>query len=219
MKKIISVVGAVLGALVLSTSSFADATAGASVSAARVTYTPPQAQRVAAPAWYGSESKSTEIYSTFNSDESNLYDCCIAWTVSTTASVLGAQQFIATPFTPTASATLKSIQLALSYFAGANSLTVSLAKDSGGLPGKTIKSFTVTDVPPGGSCCDVEAVAPKGVKVKAGKTYWVVVTASADTWGGVNENNINVSGTFAFDNGTGWQLTSGTLGAFRVLGK
>jgi len=24
---------------------------------------------------------------------------------------------------------------------------------------------------------------------------------------------------FAFDNGTGWQLTSGTLGAYSVLGK
>jgi hypothetical protein len=122
------------------------------------------------------------------------------------------------PFTPAKSGKVKSIELGLSYFEGTNSLSVALAKDKGGLPGKTMKSFTVMDIPPGGSCCDIESVGP-GTKVKAGVQYWVVVTASADTWGGWNEDTTNMSGNFAFDPGTGWTLTSGTLGAFRVLGK
>jgi hypothetical protein len=211
MKKIISVLGALLGAVIFIASAVA--------AAPHESHSQEQA-RVAPPAWYGAQAnKGTTIYSTFNSDQSNLYNCCVAWTISTTDSVLGFQQFIAMPFTPSASYKLTSIQIALAYFEGANSLTVALAKDKGGLPGKTMASFTVTDVPPGGSCCGIEAVTPKGVKVKANTTYWVVVTAQNDTWGGWDEDSTGQSGTFAFDTGTGWQLTSGPLGAFAVIGK
>jgi hypothetical protein len=215
MKKMIPVLGALLGAWIFCTPAFADANAAAP----HASYSPERSQHVAPPAWYGSATKGTVIYSTFNSDQSNLYNCCVAWTISTTQSILGFQQFVAMPFTPSSTYKLTSIQLALAYFAGANSLDVALAKDKGGMPGKTITSFTVTNVPPGGDCCDIEAVTPVGVKVKAGLTYWVVVSAEADTWGGWDQDSTGASGTFAFDAGSGWQVTSGTLAAFAVIGK
>lgn len=211
MNKIISVVGAVLGALALSTSSLA---AGAPAQT-----TTPRAEHSGAASGFVVPAGGSTVYSNLNSDTTDTYDCCSGWTISTTGSVIGSQQFIATPFTPAASGKLTEIDLGLGWVTGANSVTVVLAADKKGLPGKTITTFTASGLDSFGDCCDLVVDSVKGAKVKAGKQYWVIVSASADTWAVWNQNSTNVSGPFAYDTGTGWQITSGVTGAFAVLGK
>lgn len=216
MKKLFAILGFLLGASLIGTTASAASTS----TDGRMTFSAQSSLRtVAPPAARLDAAGLREIYSTFSSDDSNLYDCCVAWTLTTDQSILQFQQFVATPFTTDRPGLLRKVQLALSYFTGANSLSISLRADANGLPGKTLHTFKVGDIPPGGSCCDVEVVSPKVMLLRGNTTYWVVAIAKADTWGGWNLNNINANGPFAIDVGSGWEMTSGTLGAFRVLGE
>jgi hypothetical protein len=159
------------------------------------------------------------IYSTFSDDDSNLYNCCSGWTVSSAGSIVGAKQAVAMPFTPSANVKLKQIVLGIGWVTGVNKVTVSLAEDAGGVPGATLRKGGATDLPTFGSCCDTTAVAVKAIPLSAGTTYWVIATAKKDTWAAWNNNTIGAEGPFAFDAGSGWQATSGNLSAFSVLGK
>lgn len=163
-----------------------------------------------------------EIVNTFNTDPNNAYDCCNGWTVSAVGSIVGFQQNVAMPFTPDKNYAVKTVTVAVGYVAGTNGATVSLNADAGGVPGAVIKKMAVTGLPVFGTCCVTASIGGKGSPVTAGTQYWVVVKTdkkTADTWDAWNMNNIGASGTFAFDTGTGWQLTSGPTGAYSVLGK
>lgn len=163
----------------------------------------------------------TEIYSTFNTDVDNAYDCCGGWTVSAVGSILGFRQDVAMPFTPAADGEVRAIHAAVGWVTGTNGVAISLNADSGGMPGAAIKKGSVTGLPVFGNCC-VTASIIGGAPVTAGTQYWVVVRTnkqSADTWDAWNYNNIGLAGTFAFNTGTGWQLSSSSLSAFNVVGR
>jgi hypothetical protein len=163
-----------------------------------------------------------EIYSTFNTDPDNAYDCCNGWTISAPGSIVGARQDVAMPFTPDKNYAVKTVTVAVGYVTGTNGVTISLNQDAGGVPGAVIKRGRVTGLPSFGSCCVTASIGTKGAAVAAGTTYWVVVNTdkkSADTWNAWNWNNVGMQGAFAFNNGTGWQASSGTLAAFSVAGK
>jgi len=160
-----------------------------------------------------------EIYSNFNSDETDLYDCCEVWDVSTAKSDFHARYTLAMAFTPARDALVRKIQLGLSSVSGNNALSVSLHVDEGGIPGKALQTFLVTDIPPEGKCCEFEVAGPVNRLVRKGRTYWVVAKASGDTQAGWNFNSIGASGTLAFNAGSGWQIRDLPLGAFRVLGE
>lgn len=163
-----------------------------------------------------------DIVNTFNSDPNNAYDCCNGWTVSAAGSITGFQQDVAMPFTPDKNYAVKTITVAVGYVAGTNGATVSLNADAGGLPGAVIKKGVVTGLPTFGTCCVTASINGKGAPVTAGTQYWVVVKTdkkSADTWDAWNMNTIGASGAFAFNTGTGWQLTSGPTSAYSVTGK
>lgn len=164
----------------------------------------------------------TEVYSTFNSDTSNTYDCCSGWTVSARDSVLAMRQAVAMPFTPAADANVTKIGVAVGYVTGVNGVSVALYSDSAGLPGEVIERFKVSGLPTFGECCVTESVHLKGVPVAAGTQYWVVVKTGKigdATWSAWNFNSISAVGPFAFNQGGGWQLTDSNLGAFNVLAK
>jgi len=161
----------------------------------------------------------TTIYTTFNEDVSNLYNCCSGWTVSSAGSIVGAKQAVAMPFTPSANGKVKQVVLGIGWVTGVNKVTVSVNADAGGVPGAALRKGGASDLPTFGSCCDTVAVSVKGIPVSAGTTYWVVATAKKDTWAAWNNNTIGAEGPFAFDAGSGWQATSGNLSAFSVLGK
>jgi hypothetical protein len=163
-----------------------------------------------------------EIVNTFNSDAENAYNCCSGWTISAVGSIVGAQQDVAMPFTPSNNYAVKTITVAVGYVAGTNGVTVSLNADAGGLPGAVLRKGALTGLPVFGTCCTTVSIGGKGTPLTAGTQYWVVVKTdkkTADTWDAWNQNNIGLSGPFAFDNGTGWQLTTGTTAAYSVLGK
>lgn len=163
----------------------------------------------------------TEIYSTFNTDVDNAYDCCGGWTVSAVGSILGFQQDVAMPFTPAADGTVRAIHAAVGWVTGTNGVAISLNADAGGVPGAALKKGSVTGLPVFGNCC-VTASIIGGAPVTAGTQYWVVVRTnkqSADTWNAWNYNNIGLAGTFAFNTGIGWQLSSSSLSAFNVVGR
>lgn len=154
------------------------------------------------------------------------YFCCYGWTVSGPNSLVGEQVWVAASFTPSSDATVNKIELGIGIAAGTNALDVSLAADSGGLPGNTLAKFgTISNLPPFGSCCQTMAAKNKtGVAVTAGTTYWVVVKTGkngTDTWAAWNMNVTEqitpVNGAANF--GSGWQAGGYLPGmAFAVLG-
>ena len=70
------------------------------------------------------------------------------------------------------------------------------------------------------TCCPTTINLPVTVPIGAGRTYWVIARAgTSTTWDGWNWNYYGTTGTFAYSaNGTTWGTTSGTIGAFDVIG-
>jgi len=153
------------------------------------------------------------------------YDSGNGWLVMGSANALyGYSQDIAMPFTPKKGATATEIKIALTYDAsGTNGATVALYSDASGLPGKSMKSVNVKNLPTFGDCCTV-VVAKLGKGVKLGKKqYWVVGTTSAKTAATVDVWNYvygDATGNFAFQqSGGGWNAYDSTLCAYGVFGK
>jgi len=152
-----------------------------------------------------------------------VYWCCNGYTISGSASGVGATFADAMPFTPSANATVEEIGLAIGFISGTNEITVSLNADNGGVPGTSLGSFNVSNLPTFGECCSVELQSVgSGIPVTAGTQYWVVVqttSPNSDTYAAWNDNVTNQTlQPFAFwENGT-WEATEGVLGAFAVVG-
>lgn len=85
-------------------------------------------------------------------------------------------QAIGNPFSVSADSTLKGIRLALQFIGpGTNNAAVAIYTDNAGLPGKLLGKVDVNNLPAFGSCCDMVTIKdPKGFKLKAGVTYWLV---------------------------------------------
>jgi hypothetical protein len=156
----------------------------------------------------------------------NAYRCCIAWTIGGPHSKIG-QQWLAAPFKPSADRTATNVSLALTWSLGANAgLTVSLAADRNGHPGKDLVAAAVpANLPAFNHCCIVQSVtfgAP--ASLTKGVRYWVVVRTNAATVHTVDnwQNNITgAGGIISSQNGKGWgNATVGKgLPAFAVFGR
>jgi hypothetical protein len=179
----------------------------------RVGAAPPKAS-VARPAVTGS---STVIYD--NLGPANNYEQFQGWCIDGTAAPCGVFALIAQPFTGNGGR-LTQIDLALTHYGGTNAATVELHADSAGLPGELLRTWSVTDLPPYGSCCPVTSLAASpSIPVGTGKVYWIVVTPGADDTSVVwNWNTQGAAGTWADDLGSGWSPFTGILSAYRVLG-
>jgi len=95
--------------------------------------------------------------------------------------------FGATGFTPSEEFQLTSIQLALGYVAGfpsngPNEATVSLVSDSGGLPGSTIESWQLTDLPTTFPAPLTTISSVLNPILLPGNQYWIIATAGPDTF-------------------------------------
>ena len=90
------------------------------------------------------------------------------------------------PFTPSANHTVTDVEVAASSYSGTNAVELSLYNDSGGVPGKALKTWTLKNLPASGQCCVISAgTDAKGIPVEAGKQYWVVLSTNrkeASTW-------------------------------------
>ena len=152
-----------------------------------------------------SAASSVLIYNTLG--PGNDYQCCIGYTISGPASTPG-WIIQGNQFTALASATVSEIDVALGYEAGlVSDATVSLWTDSGGLPGVMLGSWGVTNLPAFGTCCAVASITGLGGPVLvAGSPYFLVLSASGDTWDAWNWNSQGFIGTdvFTFDGGVTW---------------
>jgi hypothetical protein len=99
------------------------------------------------------------------------------------------QLFGATGFTSNADFRLTSFNIAIGYvdtFAtapGPDQALVSLESDSGGLPGNTIESWTLTNLPIDCFPCPLTTVTPVSEPIlKGGTPYWIVVTGGLETF-------------------------------------
>ena len=156
-----------------------------------------------------------------NFGPSHAYNSSIGWTVSESGSPPGFFR-PAMAFTPAVNAQVTQIDVALGHLTGTNNATISLARDSGGLPGTILGSFSVFGQPPFGTCCGVATVSGFLIPVAAGKQYWVIVRAGPnianDTWDAWNLDTVGQTGPVADDTGAGFvSLGAQTEGAFDVI--
>lgn len=176
------------------------------------------------PAEMPDATKLYTIYSNLGS-KTDTYTSSHGWYVSGSDSWEG-QQWMAMPFTPKKDATVTQIQIAVTYLnnkGGANGFELVLAADSAGLPGKTLHSWDLKNLPTFGTCCKLDTVKyAKGIKVKKGKQYWVIAQTdsksqdAADVW---NYTWNKTKGNFAFNQGNGWKTEDSNLCAFAVQGE
>ncbi|HXM59435.1 MAG TPA: choice-of-anchor R domain-containing protein [Terriglobales bacterium] len=106
-----------------------------------------------------------------------LYWCCEAYSISgPNFGPYTPEYWEAAAFTPSADHTVTKVEVAVNYGEGYNGVVVGLYADASGVPGKAIKTWFVTGLPTGGTCCTVmEAKDSAGIPVTAGTQYWIVL--------------------------------------------
>jgi hypothetical protein len=160
------------------------------------------------------------LFSNFNSDPTNLYETG-GWTVSGPGSEIGGPYSPAMAFTPsgTGAYVLTQIDVAIGFIV-TTSFDLTLYSDSGGAPGSVITSWTdISSTEPLDSCCGLETVTPgTTITLNAGTQYWLLASANADdpdAWAAWDENNLHQTGPMWSSQ---FGVSSGTEGAFDVLG-
>jgi len=163
------------------------------------------------------------VYSNFGAG--NTYDPANGWTESGAGSFTGFNSLQAMAFTNATgqNLVLSQIDIADSFVAGNNSMTLNLYADGGGVPGAVLESWTVNNLPGLGTCCPIETVfGTAGVVLQNGATYFLAPASDSVTWEAWNWNIIGAAGPGAVsaDGGATWTVTSSYSpnSAFDVLG-
>jgi len=151
------------------------------------------------------------------------YWCCGGYNVMGPSQ---GEQWMAGTFTPGADHTVTRVEVAVGYSQGAtNGVVISLNRDNNGVPGKALKTWNASGLPPFGACCTLVVKSDaSGIPVSAGKRYWVVLSTNShekDTVDGWNFNDTNQvdMATNASYTGQKWTVFQTTQGvAFAVKG-
>ncbi|HXM60546.1 MAG TPA: choice-of-anchor R domain-containing protein [Terriglobales bacterium] len=122
------------------------------------------------------------------------YWCCEGFTITGPTAITGFPEYwSAAAFTPSAAHTVTKVEVAVGYVEGYNGLIIGLYSDASGVPGKAIKTWSVTGLPNFGACCAVAtATDSTGISVTGGTQYWIVVktnSKSSNTYGAWNVND------------------------------
>lgn len=165
-----------------------------------------------------SQAKADVIFDTFGLGDS--YNTGSGWTISGPSSFAGSSWTQGDAFTPTSSNyTLDSINLAVGYLKGQNAINTWLMSDSNGKPGSVIESFAFTGL--GGFGNNNSLLVGNSTLhpvLNSGTQYWLICSADGDTWAAWNLSNVSGSLHAQQNFGNDWNVDSGTLGAFRILG-
>jgi len=162
------------------------------------------------------------VYSNFGAG--NSYDCCNGYTESGAGSFTGFNSLQAMAFTNATGHNLflTQIDLADSFVAGNNSMTLDLYADNGGVPGAVLESWTVNNLSSLGTCCAIVTVFDSaGVVLQNGATYFLAPASDNVTWEAWNWNTTGASGAGAISTDGGATWAPGPYnpnGAFDVLG-
>lgn len=152
-----------------------------------------------------------------------LYFCCYGNTISGPDAGVGGAYAVALQFTPASDVKSKEVDAGVGWVQGTNSVTISIAEDDGGVPGKTLASGDASGLGTFGNCCTM-ATADLKASLKGGTPYWVVVTASGNTWAAWSFNSTDqidqLSAAYSADGGGSW--SSGIAipaPSYQVIGK
>jgi hypothetical protein len=107
--------------------------------------------------------------------------CCTGYNIMGPSSGIG-EQWMAAAFTAHANHTVTKITVGVGYSQGTtNGAVLSLRLDNNGVPGKSLKSWTLSALPVFGTCCALVAGSDtSGIPVSAGQQYWVVLKTNAN---------------------------------------
>jgi hypothetical protein len=167
-------------------------------------------------------SKLVKIYSNLGKG-SNVYNSVAGVGILGTDAGQPWPESVGSGFRPKADRIVTEIQVGATYVQGTNTLVVSLNQDNKGIPGKALHTWHFSNLPVFGDCCTLQtAKYAKGIAVKKGKLYWVVLSPQKqfqDTYDVWNDNFGETQGTWANNIGSGWNSSYQVLGAFGVFGK
>ena len=153
-----------------------------------------------------------------------LHFCCYGDTISGASAGVGGAFAAAMQFTPASDMKITEIEAAVGHVQGANSVTLSLYDDNGGVPGNLIASGTATNLGVFGDCCQMAVANLNQANVTGGTPYWVAVSASGNTWDAWALNSTDqvdlLTAAYSSDGGATWGA-GGALPApaFQVRGK
>ncbi len=130
-------------------------------------------------------------------------------------------------FTPTANATATSVDAAVGYIEGTDSITLAIYSDDNGVPGTVLWSGVASTLPTFGDCCGLATANIKGgLALTANTPYWLVATTDKKesttfaAWNLATTNQVTGAPEAFNDNDTGWESYSSTLPpAFAIYSK
>jgi hypothetical protein len=168
-------------------------------------------------------SKLVKIYSTLGTGD-NVYSTQSGVGVLGTDTGEILPEMVGNGFRPKADHVVTEIQVGVWHFQGTNVLVVSLNQDNHGVPGKALHTWHFSDLPVIWSCCTLQTGKyAKGIPVKKGKLYWVVLRPNKqfqDTWDIWADNFAGKQGRlWANNTGSGWNSSYQMLGGYGVFGK
>jgi hypothetical protein len=168
-------------------------------------------------------SKLVKIYSNLGKGD-NVYSTLAGYGILGTDAGQPFPQMVGTGFRPKADYLVTLVQVAATHYQGTNALVVTLNQDNHDAPGKVLHTWHFKDLPEAWSCCTLQTGKyAKGIPVKKGKLYWVVLspeTKFQDTYDILPDNYAEKSGrTFSNNIGFGWDTSYQVLGAVGVFGK
>ena len=127
-------------------------------------------------------------------------------------------------FRPKADYLVTEVAVGATHYQNTNVLVVSLNQDNHGIPGKALQTWYFSNLPNIWTCCTLQTGKyARGIPVKKGKLYWVVLRPEnkfQDTWDMWADNYAEKSGKYFSNNiGSGWNTSYQTLSAVGVFGK
>ena len=154
-----------------------------------------------------------------------VYWCCEGYNVMGANSGAGVQ-WMGGAFTPAADHTLTRVEVAVGYSGqGQNGVVISVNDDNGGVPGKSLKKWSVSGLPVFGTCCTIVVKTDNtGIALTGGKQYWIVLstnsgeTNTVDGWNVSDADQIDQANLASWDGST-WHTFQTAPGlAFAVKG-
>jgi hypothetical protein len=169
-------------------------------------------------------SKLVTIYSTLVEHSDRPYSDLSGFGILGTETGQPWPEMVGNGFRPKADYMVTVIQVGAMHFQGTNVLVVSLNQDNHGAPGKALHTWHFKDLPEAWSCCKLQtAKYAKGIPVKKGKLYWVVLRPEEqfqDTWDIWADNIARKQGKYFSNNiGSGWDTSYQVLSSLGVFGK
>ena len=192
---------------------------------AKLTLLPGAPEQARVSAGEGSSGLVTIFSSLASKYPKGVYWCCTGYNVMGSNSGAGVQ-WMGGAFTPAADHTLTRVEVAVGYSQqGQNGVVISVNDDNGGVPGKSLKKWSVLGLPRFGSCCTTIVKTDKaGIALTGGKQYWIVLktnsseTDTVDGWNVSDADQIDSANTASFDGST-WHAFQAVPGvAFAVKG-